>query len=377
MFSSNFENMFYEEENTPLTLSELQEGVKSRIGFMQCWVKVEIESHRVSGGHHYLNLIEKRRDGQVVAKASARIWRSNERIVTDFTSATGQSLDAGLSITVNASVDYHPVYGLTLVINEIDTSCALGERELERRRTLERLVREGLVDSQKELALPFLPFDLAVISSDGAAGYGDFCRHLELNQYGFVFTHTLFPALMQGDGASASIRAALDQVRSSGQYSLAVILRGGGADSDLFCYDDYDLCAAIANCDIPVLTAVGHERDFHIADMVANAHFKTPTAVAGFLIDWVAGVEEEMLRCADNIRFALASGISKMESEVDLLAASIAASNPLNILSQGYVLASDASGKVLKSAAAGRAGDDFSLRFRDGRWDCRIEKTDI
>ncbi len=368
--------MFYEEENSSLSLSQLQAEVKSRVGFLQCWVKVEIESHRVSGGHHYLGLIEKQKDGQVIAKASARIWRSNERIVTEFKKATGCELQAGLSITANVSVDYHPVYGLTLIINEIDTSCALGERELERRRTVERLLKEGAIDSQKDLELPFLPFDLAVISSQGAAGYGDFCRHLDSNQYGFVFTHKLFSASMQGDGASASICAALESVRSSGQFSLAVILRGGGADSDLYCYDDYDLCSCIAHLDIPVLTAVGHERDFHIADMVSYQHFKTPTAVAGFLIDWVAGVEEEMLRSADNIRYALAMGIGRMESEVDMLLSSIKASNPLNILSQGYVLASDAQGKIIKSADAAKVGDDFSLRFRDGKWNCTIDKID-
>ncbi len=367
--------MFYEEQNQALSLSELQTEIKSRIGLIQLWVSGEIESHRVSGGHHYLNLIEKQKDGQVIAKVSARIWRSNERIVKEFTEATGRSLDAGLSITVNAFVDYHPLYGLTLIINEIDTSCAVGERELERQRTLERLIKEGLVDSQKELALPYLPFDLAVISSEGAAGYGDFCRHLSSNPYGFAFTYTLFPSLMQGDGAAGSIVSALEQVRQDGKYSLAVILRGGGADSDLYCYDDYALCSAIARCPVPVLTAVGHERDYHLADMVSHDHFKTPTAVAGFLIDWVADVEEEMLRCADNIKYALASGVARMESEVDLLFASISSSNPLNILSQGYVLAADGSGKALKSAAEGKSGDKFSLRFKDGKWDCEIDKV--
>ncbi len=374
-YMMEIDDMFYEERGQVLSLSELQGEIKSRIGLIQLWVSGEIESHRVSGGHHYLNLIEKRRDGQVIAKVSARIWRSNERAVKEFTAATGLSLEAGLSITVNAFVDYHPLYGLTLVISEIDTSCAVGERELERQRTLERLIKEELVDRQKELALPYLPFDLAVISSEGAAGYGDFCRHLAANPYGFAFTYTLFPALMQGDGAPGSIVSALEQVRESGKYSLAVILRGGGADSDLYCYDDYALCSAIARCPVPVLTAVGHERDYHLADMVSHEHFKTPTAVAGFLIDWVADVEEEMLRCADNIKYALASGIARMESEVDLLFASISSSNPLNILSQGYVLAADGSGKVLKSAAAGKAGDRFSLRFKDGRWDCVIDEA--
>ena len=365
--------MFECEENDFISLSELQGQVKSRIGHLQRWVQVEIESHRVVGGHHYLNVIEKRKDGEVVAKASARIWRSNEQVVRDFTAATGRVLESGLSIVVNAFVDYHPLYGLTLIISEIDSSCKIGERELEKQRTLSRLMQEGLLDFQKELALPFLPFSLAVISSESAAGYGDFCKHLSANPYGFAFTHELFPALMQGESAAASMVEALDAVQASGKFTLAIILRGGGADSDLYCYDDYQLCRAIAECGIPVFTAVGHERDYHLADMVANQHFKTPTAVAGFLVDWVAGVEEEVMRTADNIRFALSAGIGRMENEIDLLNASIMSSNPLNILSRGYVLVSDEAGRVLKSAHSAAKGDKFSLRFRDGKWNCEID----
>lgn len=365
--------MFECEENDFISLSELQGQVKSRIGHLQRWVQVEIESHRVVGGHHYLNVIEKRKDGEVVAKASARIWRSNEQVVRDFTAATGRVLESGLSIVVNAFVDYHPLYGLTLVISEIDSSCKIGERELEKQRTLSRLMQEGLLDFQKELALPFLPFSLAVISSESAAGYGDFCKHLSANPYGFAFTHELFPALMQGESAAASIVEALNAVQASGKFTLAIILRGGGADSDLYCYDDYQLCRAIAECGIPVFTAVGHERDYHLADMVANQHFKTPTAVAGFLVDWVAGVEEEVMRTADNIRFALSAGIGRMENEIDLLNASITSSNPLNILSRGYVLVSDEAGRVVKSAHSAAKGDKFSLRFGDGKWNCEID----
>ena len=217
--------MFGCEENDFISLSELQGQVKSRIGHLQRWVQVEIESHRVVGGHHYLNVIEKRKDGEVVAKASARIWRSNEQVVRDFTAATGRVLESGLSIVVNAFVDYHPLYGLTLVISEIDSSCKIGERELEKQRTLSRLMQEGLLDFQKELALPFLPFSLAVISSESAAGYGDFCKHLSANPYGFVFTHELFPALMQGESAAASMVEALDAVQASGKFTLAIILR--------------------------------------------------------------------------------------------------------------------------------------------------------
>lgn len=367
--------MFGQENRTPLSLYDLQGIVKNKIGQIRLWIKAEVESHNERGGHHYINLIQKSPSGEMLAKASARIWRSNARIISDFKQATGKDITAGMSITVLASVDYHPIFGLTLIIGEIDSSCDIGERELEKIRTLARLKEENLLDCQKELGLPFLPYRLAVISSENAAGYGDFCRHLKGNDSGYTFSHRLFPALMQGESAAASICSALKEIEETGGFDFVIILRGGGADYDLFCYDDYELCKAIALCPIPVLTAVGHEKDFHLADLLANDCFKTPTAAANFLIDWISGIDEETERCYDNIRFALGAAIGRRENELALLESSIFSANPLNILKQGYVLVSDGSGKVVRSANDARRGDRFTLRFADGEWESRIENV--
>lgn len=371
---SIFDTMFTENENSPISLAELQDTIKQNIGLIRCRVQAEVESHRVSGGHHYLTLIQKSPGGAIVAKASARIWRSSESIVRDFRQATGKDIEAGLTIVVSAYVDYHSVYGLTLIIENIDSGYCIGQRELEKQQTLLRLQREGLVDRQAGLELPFLPFKLAVISSETAAGYDDFCKHLANNPYGYRFPFTLFAAQVQGERAVDSIVDAIKRVCASGEYELAIILRGGGADSDMYCFDEYGLCKAIAESPIPILTAVGHERDFHLADMVAKEHFKTPTAAAGALIDWVADIDEQTERAYDNIRFALSFALKKRENDLSLLENSIMSGNPLNILKQGYVLASDEHGKVIKSAKALHEGEKFNLRFADGQWKSEIKK---
>ncbi|MCQ2136708.1 MAG: exodeoxyribonuclease VII large subunit [Bacteroidales bacterium] len=363
------------EENKYVELYELQKEIADRIGLLEQWVKVEIESHRVSGGHHYLNFIQKGADGRIIAKATGRIWRSHEDIVTFFRMMTGEELKAGMTVVVLACVEYHPAYGLNLTIEDIDPQFTLGQRELEKRMTIEKLEKEGMMERQQRLSLPFLPGKVAVISSADAAGYGDFTRQLEKNQHGFVFDITLFHSVMQGEKSPASIISSLEKIARDGSYELVLILRGGGADSDMFAYDDYALCRAIALCPIPVMTAVGHERDYHVADMVANRYFKTPTAIAEALILWVEEVESEVDRCLENIRFALNGTISAMDNQVSLLEASIKAADPRNILRQGYVLATDSDGIIIKSAAKASQGDKFSLRFSDGRWDCTIDKT--
>ncbi len=387
--------------NTPeyIELSALQERIGDRIGVIEEWVRVEIESCRVSGGHYYLNLIEKRRDGEIVAKASGRIWRQRTAIVTDFIRATGRALEAGMEVVVLASVEYHPVYGLSLVIEDIDSAYSLGQRELERRRTIERLTEEGMMELQKGLGLPFLPSRIAVISSGDAAGYGDFVRHLEGNPYGFSFEYDLIQALMQGEKSPSSIAAALGQAEDSGQYDVAVILRGGGADSDLFGYDDYLLCRRVAVCGIPVLTAVGHQRDFHVVDMVSYDNFKTPTALADFFIQWYLDVESAVSALAEKIEdalidritdaersvsdmvasvsFAILSMLGRMDAEVAALDSAIRNSDPRNLLRQGYVLAVDRQGHIIRKASEGEEGKMFSVRFSDGLWDCSVNTVKL
>lgn len=379
-----------------LELSDLQELIRYRIGDIQVWVRVEIDSHNVSGGHHYFGLIEKSVTGAELARARGIIWKSNAIAIAEFEKNTGQKLAAGMSVVMRVTVNYDARFGLSLIIREIDAGYSIGRRELEKKESIRKLTESGLIDLQKSsLGLPFLPTRIAVISSADAAGYGDFMKHLSTNPYGYAFNTVLFNSFMQGDKAPASIISGINDIIAAGDFDVILILRGGGAESDLFCYDDYAMCKGIASCPFPVLTAIGHERDYHIADMVAWEHFKTPTALADFLIGWVHDVEldwmetlenirqtlierlvytaeQEVRRSIDNIRFALNANINELDHRVALLEAGIKSSDPRNVLSQGYVLASDKKGNLLKSAGAEQAGESFFLRFRDGLWDCSI-----
>lgn len=379
-----------------LELSALQNLIKARVNGMEAWVRVEIDSHSESGGHHYLGLIEKSPKGSELARARGIIWKTNASIIQRFQTATGKRLDAGISIVILVTVNYDARFGLSLIIHDIDESFSIGLRELEKQETIRKLTGAGLMNLQKEtLGLPFLPSRIAVISSSEAAGYGDFVKHLSTNQYGYKFNTVLFNSFMQGDNAPASIISSISSICDEGGYDVILILRGGGAESDLFCFDDRAMCEAIASCPVPVLTAIGHERDFHIADMVAWEHFKTPTALADFLIDWVheaelvwmdavAGIKDTLMerlvhsaemeteRCVSNIRFALNAGINELDHRLALIEAGIKAGDPRNILEQGYVLATDDKGNVLKNAASRNIGDEFRLRFKDGQWFCTV-----
>jgi len=376
-----------------LELSQLQSLIQIRIGVMEQWVRAEIESCSCSRGHYYLNLIERGEDGGIAARAQATVWASQSGILEEFEELTGRKIGKGLSIVVKAKVNYHPVYGLSLNIFDIDSNFTIGQRELERRATIARLEKEGCMEMQKELCLPFLPTRMAIISSETAAGYGDFINHLEQNDRGYRFNYTLFQSVMQGDASPASIIENLEKIGN--EYDLVLIFRGGGADADMFCFDDYDLARSIAECPIPVLTAIGHERDFHVADMVAHDHYKTPTALADRIIDWYDSVEQqladslgavldalyerldqmdrEVSRCVSTICLAATSAINKLENEVTLAQTRINAADPRSILQQGYVLAVNSKGKILKNVNSASKGDDFSLRFKDGSWKCEVK----
>ena len=358
-------------------LSDLQEMIGERIGFLEQWVRVEIESFREVRGHYYFDFVQKSPDGRVLARCGGRVWRSGAHVIRDFEAASGERVRAGITVVALCEVSYSAQYGLALIINEIDPGFTVGLKELERKKTIGRLTEEGLLEAQKEFVLPLLPGRIAVVSSADAAGYGDFVRHLDGNQRGYKFDLTLFPALMQEAGCPEAVAEALRKIASEGGFDAALILRGGGSEADLEAFDDYAMCRAVALCPFPVLTAIGHERDFHIADMVAFEHFKTPTALADFLIEWVRGAERQMEDSLSGIRFALASAVGRLESELALRLSAIKDSDPRRILRQGYLLAQSMEGRMLKSAAALRAGDDFRLRFGDGLWECSIREVKL
>jgi exodeoxyribonuclease VII large subunit len=292
-------------------------------------------------------------------------------------------------ILVEVQVNYSQLYVLSLVINDIDPEYSLGLKELERQKTIDRLQKEGLMDLQKELALPVLPYRLAVISASDAAGYRDFMNHLQDNPYGFVYEPVLFPATMQGADCPSSVTGALDSILECGaDFDAVLILRGGGAKLDLACFDDYELAAVIAQYPLPVLTAIGHDQDYHVCDMVAHEFLKTPTALADYIIDIYAREDERISSCESRIRLALSNRIYReealldslaarikggfalkiaaMESALDVLQTRIQAADPRKILERGYALAVDADGVVLRGVAGRKAGDKFSVMFADG-----------
>ncbi|MBR1570849.1 MAG: exodeoxyribonuclease VII large subunit [Bacteroidales bacterium] len=280
-----------------MDLLELQLRIREAVGEAfegRYWVKAEISSWSPrTNGHCYLELSQSQ-GGRPVAQSRAMIWKwYYPRLKAFFEQTTGQALQAGITVLVKVQVSYSELYGISLFIEDIDPAFTLGEKALERKRAIEKLTAGGYMEMQKELALPDLPYRLAVITSKTAAGYGDFRRHLLENPQGYAFRLDLHEALMQGEQAPASIMSALLDAEDKG-YDAILILRGGGSELDLSCFDDYELAVAIASCPVPVITAIGHDRDVHIADMVAHASVKTPTALADLFLD-AYQVQDQML----------------------------------------------------------------------------------
>ncbi len=267
------------------------------------WVRAEIAEFRENrNGHCYLELIEKSdNNDQIVARAKAIIWSYTYRMLKPyFETSTGRSLNSGLKVMVQVHIEFQEVYGLSLIIRDIDPTYTLGDLEQRKREVIQRLHQEGVFDMNRELNFPTVPQHIAIISSPTAAGYGDFVNQLEHNSFGIKFYHHLFPAIMQGDQASESIAKAFDAVYEHLPFfDLVVIIRGGGATLDLLCFDDYWLAYNITQFPIPVITGIGHERDQSVADLVAHKALKTPTAVAEFLISKSVEFLERINQYAD------------------------------------------------------------------------------
>lgn len=358
-------------EAEAIDLYTLQTAIKSAVddAFVSpVWVRAEISAVKARpGGHCYMELSQSSDDG-VVAKVSAIIWSSRYRFLAPyFESVTGSPIKAGIAVLVRGSVSFSQLYGLSLIVEDINAEYTVGEKEKERLATIGRLGREGLMDLQKRLPLPALPYRLAIVSAPDAAGYRDFVRHLTDNEYGFVFATDLYEAVMQGASAPDSVAEALARIGASGRkYDAALVIRGGGARLDLACFDDYKIAAAIARCPVPVLTAVGHDQDFHVCDMTAWKYVKTPTALADFFVEMYMDEDQRIASYGTRLRTAFLGKISLMGSRIDVLEARILGADPRNILSRGYALILDGGGKVLKRAAGSGPGERISVMFRDG-----------
>ncbi|WP_018479154.1 exodeoxyribonuclease VII large subunit [Pontibacter roseus] len=312
-----------QEFQAPLSLFELHQQIREEleVAFPESyWVVAEISqvSPDKRKGHCYLNLVDKGDDprGAVQAQARATIWSARYQMLGRyFEEKTGQQLKAGLKILFQANVRFHELYGLSLDIVNIDANYTIGDLARQRQETLKRLEAEGLLTANKELELPLAPQRLAVVSSATAAGYQDFIHQLQHNGYGYTFDTRLFPAIVQGNEAPASIAKAMSLIaRYSHLFDAIVVIRGGGSQTDLSCFDDYKVAAAIGHSPLPVLTGIGHERDESIADLVAHTRQKTPTAVAGFLIDLCREVEVQVESLFDSI-YTLSAQYLRLSSD--------------------------------------------------------------
>ncbi len=281
--------------NEQLKLSELNGRVKQAVALSftaPLWVVAEISELKINrNGHCYLVLIEKEEQGDgIVAQAKATIWSYTFRMLQPyFESTTGQPLTEGIKVLVSVSVEFHELYGYSLNIRDIDPTYTLGDMARRRKEIITRLQADGVFEMNKELELPLVPQKIAIVSSETAAGYQDFMDHLTNNDGKYKFYTKLFPAIMQGNQAESSIIEALEQIYGHEDFfDVVVIIRGGGSQADLSCFDNYNLAYFITQLPIPVLTGIGHEKDDSIVDMVANTRLKTPTAVAEFLVNTLA-----------------------------------------------------------------------------------------
>jgi len=378
------------------------------------WVVAEInEMHVNSAGHCFMELVEKSpHSEQIIAKARANIWAYQFRMLSPyFESITGRRLSAGLKVMLQMSVEFHELYGMSLQVTDINPAFTAGDLAMQRQAVIQQLIDEGVFDMNRELELPLVPQRIAVISSETAAGYGDFIDQLHHNSYRYAFTHTLFQATMQGNDAEDSIIGALEQVfEREDEFDVVVIIRGGGSQSDLNCFNGYRLASCIAQFSLPVITGIGHDRDETIADMVACVPLKTPTAVAEYLINAAAALYEILQELALQIQNiihtyarvqdkelhtyrirlihaaqtlllqkkmehkrlsdALQTGSFKflkeqrkqilwMEDKLHLL-------DPVNLLLRGYSI-TIANGKTVRSAKALKKGQRIETVLHDGR----------
>ena len=310
-----------------ITLFELNRLVREAIEDalpMEYWVEVELSECRESRGHCYMELIQKdEQTATPIAKASAKCWANKWLTIRPyFERTTGQQLHAGMKVLLQVYPQFHEAYGFSWIVTDIDPTYTLGDMARKRQEIIQKLKAEGVFDLQKELQLPVFCQHIAVISSQTAAGYGDFCNQLADNPYGFKFETQLFPAIMQGEGVEQSIISALEQIYDM-PFDCVVIIRGGGATSDMSGFDTLALAENVANFPIPIITGIGHERDESVLDMISHTRVKTPTAAAALLIDHLKGVLETIEGAQSMITHYVQQKLSIANSQLSIISEAI------------------------------------------------------
>lgn len=308
----------------------------------QYWVQAELSDVRVnSNGHCYLEFVQKDpRSSVIYAKARGFIRAQTFRLLQPyFEESTGQAFTSGIKVMVKVSVEFHELYGYNLTVLDIDPDYTLGDIARHRREILKQLEEDGVLTLNKELELPLLPQRIAVISSATAAGYGDFTHQLASNARGYSLHAELFPAVMQGTQVEQSVLSALDAIMErSAEFDVVVIIRGGGATSDLTGFDTYLLAAACAQFPLPVITGIGHERDDTVLDSVAHTRVKTPTAAAEFLISCMAQAEEKLIVLVAQLKHQVAYRLKMERARLETLKGRIPSLALRRITEAGYAL---------------------------------------
>ena len=373
------------------SLLELCEWIQDVVGNDmpdRYWVRAEIASMSVRG-HCYMELVEKSENGILAAKMRATCWSNVYALLSAyFAQETGQSLHVGLQVLLEVSVEYHAVYGLSLNVWSIDPTYTLGDLAKQRQATIRQLTEDGVMELQRALEVPSLPRRVAVISSADAAGYGDFCDQLKNNRFGFAFVTQLYPAVVQGDTAARSVVNALGAIAAQEEeWDVVVIIRGGGASTDLSCFDDYMLASHCAQFPLPIVAGIGHTRDVSVVDMVVHTSVKTPTAAAEWLIGRVAEQVERvgnlMQRLQRTVRAAVGAeknrltyyhqrlagvvyqAAAKEKSRLALWDKMIDLHSPERIYKMGYSLTT-VNGKVVRNAKDVRPGDVLKTHLQAG-----------
>lgn len=407
-----------------ITLYELNSIVKNLLSESLprfFWIKAETSDVRENqNGHCYLEFIEKDVNNRnIIAKSRASIWSNTYKMLRMFfEKETGQRFTSGLKVLVQISVEFHELYGYSLTVHDIDPTYTLGDQAKNRALILKQLEEDGVLTLNKELELSVLTNRIAIISSPTAAGYEDFCNQLQTNAEGYVFYTKLFAAVMQGNRTEESVISALEKIyEHTDCFDAVVIIRGGGATSELSYFDSYMLAASCAQFPLPIITGIGHERDDTVLDIVAHTRAKTPTAVAEFLIERMNATANDLLyfqqtishnitqklleesvflkevttHLSYKINNRIKTGLNNLDQIVlrfnnatkkllteqkhylEIKEQHLHLISPENILKKGYTLTLK-NNKIMKEAKGIVAGDSITTVFADGQINSKVLK---